>query len=130
MKPDEIAELERLLEEALPGQWVAEDAAVGSGTCAWGVVTEATDEECGSIVVCQDVLGPEARLIAAMRNALPRLLAERRELRAKVLKAKSNALYRAASLKMATFDDDEGRRLMRYYRLFTRWAQAIREGRR
>lgn len=81
MKPDEIAELERLLSEAIPGPWVAEDAAVGSGTCAWGVVTEATDEECGSIVVCQDFVSePEARLIAAMRNALPELLRERREL--------------------------------------------------
>lgn len=124
MKPDEIAELEQLLEKSTPGPWRiygASSKILGPqvGPALYQIVVDGNSMD-----------KTDAGLIVAMRNALPRLLAERRELRALVLETKGNALYRAASLKMATFDDDEGRRLMRYYWLFTRWAKAIREGRR
>lgn len=95
-------ELERLLAEATPGPWYALDAKADyskplaerdgpyedfSYGNTWAFGTEPnttmwiTDNGCGGYGISE----ADARLVAAMRNALPDLLAERRELRARLL---------------------------------------------
>src|SRR5690606_1305083 len=82
---------ERLLAEATPGPWEAYDAADGTGTHAWGVGTayKRNDSFEVSVVECDFVNEADARLIAAARNLLPELIAERRELLDSVAKLES-----------------------------------------
>lgn len=69
----ELDELEALEREATQAPWIAE------ANRGWDVRAE--DEDCDHLYVARDGWQGDVRLIAALRNAAPRLLREVRALR-------------------------------------------------
>ena len=81
LKEEELLELERLEQAATPGEWVLAQPGLYVGR-TFIVPADWTGDHRW---VCGDVHGyPNAQLIAAARNALPRLIAELRGARAEI----------------------------------------------
>lgn len=85
MTDAELAELGRLHAAATPGEWLAYDGTPCIGAADGGVA------HCGMVIRPPDAQVKNQACIVAARNALPRLLAEVRRLRAVVARLPETA---------------------------------------